>query len=146
MNLQSALLLFSFFLATLGCSTHQVKPSDLNLDGFDLSELEAREDFVAMLSELIEGQATCMFSDELLARITTGSSEQHRQWKPEQEHCIGSAEVTEIDFADWAASVWLETNSKSSGRTYHIHALLEEGRWLFYWPEPTSFEAPPIVR
>ena len=143
MKFLSTAVLVTVLMTLPGCSAYRAKPvDDLGLERFDLTGMKEREDFIAMVSDLVEGQEACKFTAELLARITTGSSLPGAQWIPERDSCIGQVKVAKIDFVDWAASIWIETSSQMPARHYHIHALLEKNQWLFYWPEPIDIEHP----
>ena len=135
-------LILLFFIALNAC--HAPKEPTLGLDQLNLEGIEHKEDFLQALSELVGGQGACKFSQELLERITFGTDGYPRQghYVPTKQACIRNVAVHELS-VDEHSGVSIFLSGKPHG-TYHVLALLEGDRWIFYWPEPIGVENPVI--
>ena len=127
-------VLLQVVLLSFACHTNETV--SLNLDRLDLGHMAQRKDFLEMLSQLIKGQETCVFSDALLKRITFGADgyPQQGQYVPTRKVCIRDVAITEF-WVDEPSSAGIFLSGRPHGE-YFVQALLEDGRWLFYWPEP----------
>ena len=137
------------FLVLFSCQEHAGSLILPSLRDFDqaLVKIEQRDDFVGILIELVAGQRQCTFSATVLSRITTGSPDGDSVYIRAPENCIGEANITEIRVDEYSgAGIFLETISGKPYKTYYIQAILDDqGRWVFYWPEPIGVKNP-IIR
>ncbi len=141
MNLKIPLISVLLLALVQACSTGLSEPP--SLEGFDLSTLEQREEFLNSLAELVSGQEDCRFSDTLLARITFGHNGFPRkgQFEPKPEACVRGARVTEIRGDTHDADIFLSGKPHDA---YYVKAVLQEEGWFFYWPEPIGVRNPVV--
>lgn len=121
----------------------------LSLQQFDLSSLVNPEEFVEVVSAMLEAQASCNFSTEVLERVTFGGGIEPgmKSDMVTREMCWRQLDVVDVRISSEAlALVVLHPRRKRGwqGGGVSMVAVLEEEGWRVYWPEEIEgqFSAP----